>query len=57
MIQFVALGVDLLETAVMAAPAIATAVEGVYNMMTKEEDNKNTSSSNNTQQNQSKERS
>lgn len=38
MIQYVGLGVDLVETAVMAIPAVVKVAEGVYDYVTKKDD-------------------
>ena len=41
MIQYVGLGVDLVEAAIMAAPAAIKVVEGVYDYVTKKDDIEN----------------
>ena len=41
MIQYVGLGVDVIEAAVMAAPAAIKVIEGIYDYVTKKDDIEN----------------
>ena len=41
MIQYIGLGIDLVEAAVVAAPAVVTAAEAAYNYFTKKDDIEN----------------